>query len=153
MLFNFFRLQRFEFNCTETCDCDMNKFSPVCGSNGMTYYSSCHAGCKASTTINGRIEFTNCTCIENSPSLLSSIDGSMLGKPDAISGFCGGECKSYILFISLFSFFVFMHSTSEVGSILLIMRCTDPKGTYHFYLKYSPKPKLNKIMNERSESV
>lgn len=31
------------------------------------------------------------------------------------------------MFISLFSFLVFMHSTSEVGSMLLIMRCTDPK--------------------------
>lgn len=32
-----------------------------------------------------------------------------------------------MVFIALFSFFVFMHSTSEVGSMLLIMRCTDPE--------------------------
>lgn len=51
-----------------------------------------------------------------------------LEKSHAISGFCDGNCQSFLLFISLFSFFVFVHSTSEVGSMLLIMRCTDPKG-------------------------
>ncbi|KAJ6642942.1 Solute carrier organic anion transporter family member 74D [Pseudolycoriella hygida] len=34
--------------------------------------------------------------------------------PDAVSGYCDGNCKSFLLFISLFSFFVFMHSTSEI---------------------------------------
>lgn len=46
---------------------------------------------------------------------------------EAINGHCDSTCKSYIAFIALFSFLVFMHSTSEVGSMLLIMRCTDPK--------------------------
>lgn len=48
-------------------------------------------------------------------------------KIEAYGGYCDDTCKSYLLFISLFSFLVFMHSTSEVGSMLLIMRCTDPK--------------------------
>lgn len=57
----------------------------------------------------------------------------MKDVPDAVSGYCDGNCKSFLLFISLFSFFVFMHSTSEVGSMLLIMRCTDPKGLQSFF--------------------
>lgn len=48
-------------------------------------------------------------------------------KFEAITGHCDSTCQSYIAFIALFSFLVFMHSTSEVGSMLLIMRCTDPK--------------------------
>lgn len=52
------------------------------------------------------------------------------GKVSAVSGYCDGNCQNFIIFIGLFSFFVFMHSTSEVGSMLLIMRCTDPKGKF-----------------------
>lgn len=55
---------------------------------------------------------------------------SVLDKVEAVSGFCDGNCQNFIYFIILFSFLVFIHSTSEVGSMLLIMRCTDPKGMY-----------------------
>lgn len=46
----------------------------------------------------------------------------------AVDGACGGKCQSNVmLFIVLFACLVFIHSTSEVGSMLLIMRCTHPK--------------------------
>ncbi|XP_059612896.1 solute carrier organic anion transporter family member 74D [Phlebotomus argentipes] len=112
-------LPKFEPPCNLTCQCDMDRFSPICGSDGLTYFSSCHAGCNASITKNGQMTFTGCQCIP--PNLDSPY------HPDAVSGYCDGNCKNFWLFISLFSFFVFMHSTSEVGSMLLIMRCTDPK--------------------------
>lgn len=59
----------------------------------------------------------------------NAINGS-----SAVSGYCDEQCKNFIFFIVLFSFFVFMHSTSEVGSMLLIMRCTDPKGTVYLHI-------------------
>lgn len=62
------------------------------------------------------------------------VDNKEFSIPDAVSGYCGGNCQNFLLYISLFSFFVFMHSTSEVGSMLLIMRCTDPKGMLFFVL-------------------
>lgn len=46
----------------------------------------------------------------------------------AKAGYCDEHCKTFVIFIVIFSFVAFMHSTSEVGSILVIMRCTDPKG-------------------------
>lgn len=45
----------------------------------------------------------------------------------ATTGHCNSECQNTKLFVFLFAFFVFMHSTSEVGSMLLIMRCVHPK--------------------------
>ena len=31
--------------CNAACDCDPSLYNPVCGTNGVTYYSACHAGC------------------------------------------------------------------------------------------------------------
>ena len=40
---------KFEINLTDSCNfgcsCDMNDVQPVCGANGLTYFSPCHAGC------------------------------------------------------------------------------------------------------------
>lgn len=49
--------------CSAFCDCDKNIFSPVCGSDGITYFSSCHAGCNDSFNDNGKTQFNNCACI------------------------------------------------------------------------------------------
>lgn len=47
---------------------------------------------------------------------------------DAYSGYCVNDCKNFYIFLAIFVVCVFMHSTSEVGSMLLVMRCTHPKG-------------------------
>lgn len=45
-------------SCNFGCDCDVNNVEPVCGNNGLTYYSPCHAGCTATFSSN----YTNCAC-------------------------------------------------------------------------------------------
>lgn len=49
---------------------------------------------------------------------------------EAVSGYCDSNCKNFIIFIIIFAICVFTHSTSEVGSMLLVMRCTHPKGKF-----------------------
>lgn len=70
----------------------------------------------------------HCTIIDIVLFDLFSITEISTDTIEAVSGYCDSNCKSFLIFMSLFSFLVFMHSTSEVGSMLLIMRCTDPKG-------------------------
>ncbi|XP_031619766.1 solute carrier organic anion transporter family member 74D isoform X2 [Contarinia nasturtii] len=109
----------YDLTCNQNCKCDSNKFSPICGIDGRTYYSSCYAGCRSSLIEGGKTHFFDCDCIEKPESVSD--------KVEAVSGFCDVNCQNFTYFIILFSFLVFIHSTSEVGSMLLVMRCTDPK--------------------------
>ncbi|CAH0562422.1 unnamed protein product [Brassicogethes aeneus] len=116
-----------------TCECDLEKFSPVCGVDHQTYLSPCHAGCKNFTKVDGKIvSYTDCTCL-NLTDIPYTLDESGQYTEDSLKnftaniGYCELECPHFILYITLFSFFVFIHSTSEVGSMLLILRCVDPR--------------------------
>lgn len=46
-------------SCNFGCECLMNDVEPVCGNNGLTYFSPCHAGC---TAFSSKSNFTNCAC-------------------------------------------------------------------------------------------
>jgi hypothetical protein len=54
-LFSASRLTTFELDCNATCNCDRNKFSPICGRDKNTYFSACHAGCQNITLVDGKI--------------------------------------------------------------------------------------------------
>lgn len=130
------RLPTFQPVCNTTCECDREKFSPICGQDGRTYFSACHAGCRNLTVVEGKIvEFSDCVCV--SPDIhapnsgYSDVEFDPNHDPDTFGmakiGYCKLECSNFIWYIILFSFFVFIHSTSEVGSMLLILRCVDPR--------------------------
>lgn len=56
-------LEPFKVNLTAACNfnclCTETDMEPVCGNNGLTYFSPCHAGCAA---FSSRSNFTNCAC-------------------------------------------------------------------------------------------
>ncbi|CAG9805493.1 unnamed protein product [Chironomus riparius] len=105
-------------NKSASCGCDTNIFKPICGADGKNYFSACHAGCSdwSKDNSSSRI-YHDCACIDD------------FAQKSAIDGFCKTESCSTILiiFVTVFALTVFIHSTSEVGGMLIIMRCTHPK--------------------------
>lgn len=45
--------------CNFGCECLTSDVEPVCGNNGLTYFSPCHAGC---TAFSSNSNYTNCAC-------------------------------------------------------------------------------------------
>lgn len=111
-------IEIFKPPCDYSCSCNNETFAPICGSDGKTYFSSCHAGCNSSHTVNGKIVFDNCLCI---PGIESQLGGS------ANNGYCETDCGNVNVFVAIFVVIMFVHSSSEVGRMLLTMRCTHPK--------------------------
>ena len=70
-------------------------------------------------------QYSECLCIRNTSASMSHVAKEPLGS--ATIGYCDLECDNFVWYIILFSIFVFIHSTSEVGSMLLILRCVDPR--------------------------
>ncbi|GIX71177.1 solute carrier organic anion transporter family member 3A1 [Caerostris darwini] len=103
-----------QMSCNATCSCKPGEFSPICTSEGVTYLSPCLAGC---TQVYGSSyeEFTykDCLCLG--------------ANVTATNGFCQLQCNNLLPYIFVFAIFVLVHSTSEVGSMLLTLRCVEPK--------------------------
>ncbi|XP_038052043.1 solute carrier organic anion transporter family member 5A1-like [Patiria miniata] len=61
-------------SCNAPCSCQEWDYYPVCGSNGLTYFSACHAGCLEQRDLPADVgsedqrtlvNYTNCSCIDN----------------------------------------------------------------------------------------
>ncbi|CAG2161776.1 unnamed protein product [Oppiella nova] len=100
-------------SCSERCSCPNGEYAPICTSTGITYLSPCLAGCTSVNSSNNEFIYSKCKCLEP--------------HVTARNGSCPLECNNLKWYIIIFSFFVLIHSTSEVGSMLLTLRCVDPQ--------------------------
>ncbi|XP_044764845.1 solute carrier organic anion transporter family member 74D-like [Coccinella septempunctata] len=119
----------FDMSCSKAdCDCNLDKFAPICGEDGKTYLSPCQAGCKNVTQENGQIlNYYNCLCIPTSSPFNETLFNNEEIRGNATVGYCETKCTNFKWYLVVFSVFVFVHSTSEVGSILLILRCVESR--------------------------
>lgn len=63
--------------CFSHCRCDYVKYSPVCGQDGRTYISACHAGCTDQVEFGNVTKlFTQCSCIsgDHTPSSMATTE-------------------------------------------------------------------------------
>lgn len=78
-----------EHSCNSKCSCNRMNYDPVCGIDGIMYYSPCHAGCEQEKSRDQSKIYLNCECI--------------LGNSSAI----GFEYTSWCVFVHIRNLFYF----------------------------------------------
>lgn len=86
--------------CNNACGCTTKKFNPICGVNGVTYYSPCHAGCQQEITINDIKVYKNCTCINDISKDIIDQSGDTVSY-EAINTSCSTTCSYLKIFVVL----------------------------------------------------
>lgn len=104
------RLEDFHANCTSACDCNSLTYNPVCGSDGITYFSPCYAGC---TTITADNSYSNCSCV-------ALPDGAV--ATTASLNKCSSGCNYLPLFMVLALCFMFVTFLLSIPSTSIAMR-------------------------------
>ncbi|XP_031786219.1 solute carrier organic anion transporter family member 4A1 isoform X3 [Nasonia vitripennis] len=88
--------------CNSGCGCSTSNFNPICGADGVTYYSPCHAGCFEEVSLHDVKVYRNCSCIQ---APLMQLTGEAYGDEaipyQAINTTCGSKCNYLWPFIGL----------------------------------------------------
>lgn len=120
--------------CNFGCECHMSDVEPVCGNNGLTYFSPCHAGCTAfSSTSN----YTNCACVQSNQAAniypgaggseaLASIANEEYSEvtmvPVASAGPCLSPCRTIYPFLILLFFMTFIVAATQMPLLMIVLR-------------------------------
>ncbi|KAK3087583.1 hypothetical protein FSP39_007828 [Pinctada imbricata] len=87
--------------CNMDCACSDNDLEPICGINGITYFSPCHAGCTRFysyiTPEEKLVNFSGCTCIMENVSITPEV----IMSPVATNGPCKSTCQNLLPFLIL----------------------------------------------------
>lgn len=87
-------------DCNNMCACSRQHYDPVCGIDGVMYYSPCHAGCSKEISMDNSKVYLDCECI---------LAPNRTGDPgfDAINTMCNTSCSNLWYFVAL-SFFLML---------------------------------------------
>ncbi|EDV19391.1 uncharacterized protein TRIADDRAFT_33605 [Trichoplax adhaerens] len=102
--------------CNSGCMCNKVEYNAICGSDGKTYYSPCHAGCKTSyfDAENLTYAYRNCSCIPKASDTYSNYD--------AIQGSCTSNCQEFKPFVIGISIAIVAVMSKTVPSTEALLR-------------------------------
>ncbi|XP_008063281.1 solute carrier organic anion transporter family member 4A1 [Carlito syrichta] len=102
--------------CNAACSCQPEHYSPVCGSDGLTYFSPCHAGCTTATETGPGSQkvYRDCSCV---PQNFSS------GFGHAAAGKCTSACQRKPLLLGSVFVVIFFTFLSSIPALTATLRC------------------------------
>ncbi|EDV19628.1 uncharacterized protein TRIADDRAFT_11683, partial [Trichoplax adhaerens] len=102
--------------CNSGCMCNDVKYNPICGVDGTTYFSPCHAGCSSSIYVPQYYTYAylNCSCIKKENNLTSAFD--------ARGGLCSASCSLLTPFYVGLTIYVLASSAKIVSAMEAILR-------------------------------
>ncbi|XP_016347758.1 solute carrier organic anion transporter family member 3A1 [Sinocyclocheilus anshuiensis] len=114
--------QRLEAPCMSHCNCYTSSVSPVCGSNGVTYLSSCFAGCTRviSTGLPPPLSqnMTGCACISAYNDFATAVPGKC-PRP--------GCQEAFLTFLCVICACSMIGAMAQTPSVIILIRTVSPE--------------------------
>ncbi|XP_075998525.1 solute carrier organic anion transporter family member 3A1 isoform X2 [Genypterus blacodes] len=100
-----------EAQCMNHCNCFTSSISPVCGSNGVTYLSSCFAGCT-------RKNLTGCSCISSESEFATAVPGKCPTP---------GCQEAFLIFLCVICACSLIGAMAQTPSVIILIRSVRPE--------------------------
>lgn len=104
-----------ESECNSMCKCSRSNYDPICGVDGVMYYSPCHAGCFKELNMDNSKVYLDCECI-------SAPNKTEDRGYDAINTMCTTSCHNLWYFVSLCFFVMFFTFLSTMPALSATLR-------------------------------
>ncbi|KPJ00330.1 Solute carrier organic anion transporter family member 4A1 [Papilio xuthus] len=102
--------------CNSVCGCEDAPYAPVCGRDGLVYYSPCHAGCRTVRREGAAQFYTDCSC-------LNSTEGNSSLPYEAINSACSSACPYLWVFVFLAFCVMLFTFLATMPALSATLRC------------------------------
>ncbi|XP_055641042.1 solute carrier organic anion transporter family member 4A1 [Toxorhynchites rutilus septentrionalis] len=114
----FFLPKTLDNACNSRCSCSKQNYEPICGADGVMYYSPCHAGCSEEVNLANAKAYKDCACINSTFG-----QNEPYRSYDAVNTMCESQCNHLWIFVSLCFLVMFFTFLATMPALSATLRC------------------------------